>query len=93
MAQRQKEIDDYQAQDDMHTMMRASEIIKDKKRHHRARQKAKEHAEKMREVAERAGHLARTGHISERAMAKLKGKVEQGQGGSVKDLDKTAPIA
>lgn len=83
--------EDWQAHDDMHTLMRADEIMKDKKRHGRARAKAKEHSEKMADVAHRAGQLAKSGHISEKQMAKLKGK--KGQGGNVKDLDKTGHLA
>ena len=42
---------DYQAEDDMRTLMRAHEIKKDKKRHKAARAKAKEHLAKIKAVA------------------------------------------
>lgn len=41
--------------------------------------------------SKRARALAKRGLISDKAMAKMKGA--KGQGGDVKDLDKTAPIA
>lgn len=69
---------DYEAREGMHTMMRAEEISKDKGLMKRVQKHAKEHAEKMREASERAGRLAKSGHISEKQMAKLK---------------KTAPLA
>lgn len=85
--------DDWQAHDDMHTLMRAEEIRKDSKRMKKAQAKAGEHSRKMAEVAANAGRLAKSGHISEKQMKKLKGKVEKGQGGDPKALDKTNKIA
>lgn len=85
--------EDWEAHDAMHTMMRAGEIVKDKKLMERVRKKAKEHAENSAEVAERAGRLAKSGKISEKAMAKLSGKKGGDQGGGAKDLDKMTPIA
>lgn len=41
--------------------------------------------------SKRARALAKRGLISDKAMAKMKGA--KGQGGDVKDLDKTGPIA
>lgn len=83
--------EDYEAHDAMHTLMRAGEIVKDKKLMGRVKKKAAEHAQKSRDLADRASALAKTGHISEKQMAKLSSK--KGQGGDVKLLDKTAPIA
>lgn len=63
---------DYEAHDAMHALMRAEEIKKDPKLMKRAQKHAAEHSEKMREAADRAGRLAKSGHISEKQMAKLK---------------------
>lgn len=91
------EREDWEAHDAMHTLMRAGEIVKNKPLLKRVRKKAAEHAEKMQDVANRAGDLARRGLISEKAMAKhmSKGKAANkgNQGGNVKDLDKTAKLA
>jgi hypothetical protein len=84
------EKEDWEAHDGMHTLMRAAEIVKDKALLKRVKKKAAEHAQKSRDVAERASSLAKTGAISEKAMAKVKNK---GQGGNVKDLEKTTPLA
>ena len=93
MAKKSREHDDWEAHDAMHTLMRANEIRKDKKLMARVEKKAAEHSEKMREVSERAGRLAKSGRISEKQMAKLKGKVEKDQGGNPKALAKTGKIA
>lgn len=85
--------EDWEAHDAMHTLMRAGEIVRDKSLLKRARKKAAEHAEKMREVADRAGQLAKMGRISPKAMAKHLGKGGGNQGGNVKDLEKTEAIA
>lgn len=87
--------EDWEAHDAMHTLMRAGEIVKNKGLLKRARKKAAEHASKMQEVADRAGRLAKMGHISEKAAAKhlSKGKKNANQGGKVAALEKTAPIA
>lgn len=81
----------------MHTLMRAGEIVKDKKLLKRVRAKAADHATKMREVADRAGQLAKRGLISDKQMAKMKGKGKSSgganQGGSMAALDKTQAIA
>jgi hypothetical protein len=83
--------DDWEAHDAMHTLMRAGEIIKDKKLLSRARKKAAEHAAKMQDVADHAAALAKRGLISDKQMVKLKSN--KGQGGKVKRLAKTAPLA
>jgi hypothetical protein len=82
--------DEWEVRDAMHTMMRAGEIVKDKKLMGHVRKHAAEHAKKSAEVAERARHLAKSGRISEKQMAKLDGKE---QGGHVRDLDKMRPVA
>lgn len=73
-----KKYDDYEVRDAMHTMMRAGEIVKDKALMGHIRKHAAEHAAKMHAVLQQAHHLAKSGRISEKAMAKL---------------DKTTPIA
>lgn len=82
MAKKREEYD-YEAHDDMNTLMRAEEIKKDNGRMKRAQAKAHEHSQKMAEVAHRAGQLAKSGHISEKQMAKLKktGKIASGKEG------------
>jgi hypothetical protein len=66
-----KGFDDWEVREAMHTMMRAAEIIKDKKLLGAVRKEAANHASKMRDVAAQAGQLARTGRISPKQMAKL----------------------
>jgi len=63
---------DYRVADAAHTLMRAGEIIKDKKMLAAVRKHAKTKAEEHRELAERADHLAKMGRISPKAMEKLK---------------------
>lgn len=72
MARKSRDHDDYEAHDAMHTLMRAEEIRKNPDLMKRAQKKAKEHSEKMAEVAAQADRLAKGGHISEKQMAKLK---------------------
>lgn len=84
--------EDWEAHDAMHTLMRAGEIIADKKLLKRARNKAAEHSEKMRDVANRAGQLAKMGRISPKAAQKHL-KAKGNQGGDVANLAKTAAIA
>ena len=71
MAKPPKKYDDYEIHDAMHTMLRAGEIVKDKKLMGHVRKHAAEHAKKTHAVAERAGQLAKSGRISPRQMAKL----------------------
>jgi hypothetical protein len=73
-----KKYDDYEVRDAMHTMMRAGEIVKDKTLMGHVKKHAAEHAKKMHAVSQQAHHLAKSGRISDKAMAKL---------------DKTKPIA
>lgn len=73
-----RKYDEYEVRDAMHTMLRAGEIVNDKALMGHVRKHAAEHAKKTHEVAQRAAHLAKSGRISEKQMAKI---------------DKTTPIA
>lgn len=77
--------EDWRVEDAMHTMMRAGEIVKDKKMIGLVRKKAAEHANKMAAVAKQATQLARMGRISPKAAAKHL------SGG--RQLAKTTPLA
>jgi hypothetical protein len=90
-----RKIDEWEARDAMHTLMRAGEITKDKALLEAARKQAADHSKKMAEVAQRAGQLAKRGMISDKQMAKMSGKsaANKGQGGKTAELEKTAPIA
>ena len=81
-----KKYDEWEVRDAMHTMLLAGEIVKDKKLMHHVKKHAAEHSEKMHDVAQRAGQLARQGRISPKAVAKM-------NAAGTKKLDKTAPIA
>ena len=85
--------DQWRARDAMHTIMRADDHMKDKTLMKSVRKHAKKHAAEMHENAKRAEKLAKSGMISDKAMAKLKGKVEKDQGGDPKALAKTNKIA
>lgn len=89
---KERKIEDYEARDAMHTLLRAGKITKDKPLLEAARKHAAEHAKEMAEVAERAGQLARRGMISDKQMARLKGG-KSNQRANAKALDKTAPLA
>lgn len=82
-----KKYDDYEIRDAMHTMLRAGEIVKDKKLMGHVKKHAKEHAEKKHDEAQRAAHLAKSGRISDKAMAKMSG------GTPGDDPDKMTPVA
>jgi len=69
--ERDSKYDDWAVDDAMRTMMRAGEIVKDKKLMGLVRTKAKEHAVKMQNVAAQASQLAKMGRISPKQMAKL----------------------
>lgn len=88
MTKSPRKYEDYEVRDAMHTMMRAGEIVKDKTLMGHVRKHAAKHSKEMADVAERAGRLAKQGKISDKAMSKL-----SGQGGKVKDLDKTEAVA
>ena len=66
-----KGYDKWEVRDVMHTMMRAGEIIKDKKLLAAVRKEAQSHAKELQETAHRAGQLAKMGRISPKQMAKL----------------------
>lgn len=61
----------WEVRDAMHTIMRAHEHSKDKKLMSEVKKHAAEHAEKMRGVSQQAEHLAKSGHISAKQMAKM----------------------
>lgn len=61
----------WEIRDAMHTMLRAGEIIKDKKLLAAVKKAALEHATELQETANRAGRLAKMGLISDKQMAKL----------------------
>lgn len=85
---KRKKIDEWEARDAMHTLMRAQEIIGNKPLLKAARGAAVEHARKSADVARQATQLAKMGRISPKAAAKHLG----GNAGSTK-LNKTAPLA
>lgn len=66
-----KKYDEWEVRDAMHTMMRAGEIVKDKKLLALVRKEAAEHSQKMANVARQASQLAKMGRISDKQMAKL----------------------
>lgn len=68
---KRKKIDEWDARDAMHTLMRAGEIIADKPLLEAARKAASEQAVKSAAVAKQATRLAKMGHISPKALAKL----------------------
>jgi hypothetical protein len=90
---KQKKYDEYEVRDAMHTMLRASEIVKDKTLMGHVRKHAAEHAKKTHEVAERAAHLAKAGKISDKAMAKMSNKRVPSDKEESASLDKSASIA
>lgn len=68
---KKKGFDHWEVRDAMHTMMRAGEIIKDKKLLAAVKKEATAHAKELQETATRAGQLAKMGLISPKQMAKL----------------------
>lgn len=90
---RSKRYDEWEVRDAMHTMMRAGELTKDKKLMGLVRKEAAKHAQEMREVSHKAAMLAKSGHISPKAMAKHITKNKGNDGGNVRALEKTAAIA
>lgn len=68
---KKKTLDKWEVRDAMHTMMRAGEIIKDKKLLAAVKKEAQAHAAELNETAARAGQLAKMGKISPKQMAKL----------------------
>lgn len=63
--------DHWRVRDAMRTMLRAGEIIKDKKLLTAVKKEALAHSKELQETATRAGQLAKMGLISPKAMAKL----------------------
>jgi hypothetical protein len=63
--------DHWKVHDAMHTMLRAHEIVKDKKLMGAVKKHAKVHAHKMAAQASAAHELARRGLISDKQMAKM----------------------
>lgn len=68
---KKKGFDHWEIRDAMHTMLRAGEIIKDKKLLAAVKKEATAHAKELQETATRAGQLAKMGLISPKQMAKL----------------------
>jgi hypothetical protein len=66
-----KGYDRWEIRDAMRTMLRAGEIIKDKKLLTAVKKEAMSHAKELQETAARAGQLAKMGLISPKAMAKM----------------------
>lgn len=61
----------YEVRDAMHTMLRAREIVHNKPLLKEVRKHAAKHAHETAEVAKHAAALAKSGHISPKAMKKL----------------------
>lgn len=70
-AKPKKGFDHWEVRDAMHTMLRAGEIIKDKKLLAAVKKEATSHAKELQETAARAGQLAKLGLISPKQMAKI----------------------
>lgn len=70
-AKPKKGFDHWEVRDAMHTMLRAGEIIKDKKLLSAVKKEAMIHAKELQETATRAGQLAKMGLISPKAMSKM----------------------
>lgn len=90
VAPRDDKYEDWNVDSAMRTMLRAREIVGDKKMMGLVKKRAAAHAKEMSAVASQADSLAKRGLISDKQMSKLKSK---GQGGKVKDLDKKTPVA
>ena len=91
-ATKSKKYDEWEVRDAMHTMLRAGEIVQDKTLMGHVRKQAKEHAAKKADEAERARRLAKAGKISDKAMAKMGGRMS-GDTQSADGLDKMTPVA
>lgn len=79
MAKRQKPISHpdrhWEVRDAMHTVMRAHDVINDKKLMKEVKKHAKYHAAELKETAARAEHFAKMGRISPKQMGKLGSKI------------------
>lgn len=71
-AAKAKKYDDWEVRDAMRTLMRAEEIQGDSKLMGMVRKEASKEATKMQDVARQADRLAKSGHISDKQMEKLK---------------------
>lgn len=67
-------LEDWEARDAMHTLMRAHEIGQNKGLLKRVRKHAGKYARDMSEQSRRAANLAKSGRISDRQMEKLERK-------------------
>jgi hypothetical protein len=67
-----KKYDEWEVRDAMRTMMRAEEIQGDAKLMAMVKKEAARESAKMQDVAQQADRLARSGHISDKQLAKLK---------------------
>jgi hypothetical protein len=90
---KQKKYDEWEVRDAMHTIMRAGDHLKDKKLMGHVRKHAKAHAAKLSDDSARAARLAKSGRISEKAMAKLSNKRVPSDKEEAVNLDKSTPIA
>jgi hypothetical protein len=66
-----KGMDKWEVRDAMHTMLRASKIVKDKKLLAAVKKEALSHAQELNETAAQAAALAKMGKISPKQMSKL----------------------
>jgi hypothetical protein len=90
---KQKKYDEWEVKDAMHTIMRAGDHLKDKNLMGHVRKHAKAHAAKLSDDSARAAHLAKSGRISDKAMAKLGGAHVPSDKEAATNLDKKTPIA
>lgn len=66
-----KGLDHWEVREAMHTMLRASKIVTDKKLLAAVKKEAQSHAKELQDTAAQADRLARMGLISPKQMAKL----------------------
>ncbi|MCS3725495.1 hypothetical protein [Bradyrhizobium betae] len=71
-AEASRKYDEWEVREAMRTLMRAEEIQGDKKLMAMVRKEAAAESAKMAEVSRKAERLARSGHISDKQLAKLK---------------------
>ena len=63
--------DEWHVRECMHTMLRAGEIVGDKKLMAKVKKMAAEHSKEMKAVSHQAGRLAKMGRISPKAMVRM----------------------
>lgn len=90
---KQKKYDQWEVRDAMHTIMRAGSHLKDKGLMKHVRKHAATHAAEKADEAARARHLAKSGRISDKAMAKLGGGHIPSDKEEAVNLAKSTPIA